>query len=200
MLVVLCLSNSLAESSILYTHEVAIMMMRCHRQFWPNECRDYHCALFLRLHSVRILQFHLKSAPFIFSLPMPATPLVLLSIHPFGIVFCVTHSIYLCDGVNSCCDVRAHTYIVKFPTGIEALYERYLSEIHRSSGISISELITSRIAADTYHNEIKTVSLFIRMNGIAHTFLSDFCAVAQIHQSHFYRCQLERLKNRLYVR
>lgn len=61
--VVLCLFSSFEESTVLYTDEVAIMMMRCYRQFWPNECRDYHCVW----HLVRILQFDLKVAPFYFS-------------------------------------------------------------------------------------------------------------------------------------
>lgn len=63
------------------------------------------------LHLVRILQFHLKIAPFIFypSIFSFLSLSISLSFIFYLVIFCVTHSIYLCDGVNSCCDVRAHS-------------------------------------------------------------------------------------------
>lgn len=79
-----------------YTHknEVAIMMM--HRQFWSNECWDYHFAW----HLVRILQFDLKIAPFYI-------PRFFLSIRPlyfFIVVQCnfIRWFLFMCDCANCC--------------------------------------------------------------------------------------------------
>lgn len=151
------------------------------------------------LHSVRILQFHLKIAPFIFSAALlvfllalscthSLTHTVLLRLFSFGCFASVTHSIYLCVTVWIVVVMFARAF--KFPTGIEVLYEISVRQIHRSSGISISKLITSRIAVDTYHDEIKTFATLNErpnkrtngrsnewMNGFAQ-FFSDF---VQLH-------------------